>query len=188
MKKTTKKMAFIAIFAAVNFVVFSYCKIDIPLQSGHVAIHVANAIVVVSALLLGPVEGGLAGAIGLSIADILDPRYITSAPKTFLLKFFIGFIAGTCAKKMKLNEAQNKKEMNRTVLISAVAGLGFNVIFDPLIGYLYKHYILQLNADTAKIVTAWASGVTLFNAIVCIFVTLILYTALHKSFEAIFRK
>ena len=52
-------MAFIAIFAAINYVVFSYLKIDIPLAAGSsVAIHVANAIVVVSAFLLGPVEGG----------------------------------------------------------------------------------------------------------------------------------
>ena len=70
-------MAFIAIFAAINYVVFSYLKIDIPLAAGSsVAIHVANAIVVVSAFLLGPVEGGVAGAIGLSIADLLDPRYV----------------------------------------------------------------------------------------------------------------
>ena len=74
-------MAFIAIFAAINYVVFSYLKIDIPLAAGSsVAIHVANAIVVVSAFLLGPVEGGVAGAIGLSIADLLDPRYVASAP------------------------------------------------------------------------------------------------------------
>ena len=54
-------MAFIAIFAAINYVVFSYLKIDIPLAAGSsVAIHVANAIVVVSAFLLGPVEGGVA--------------------------------------------------------------------------------------------------------------------------------
>ena len=84
MKKNTKTLAHIAIFAALNYAVFSYGKIDIPLTGGSsVAIHVANAVVVVSALLLGPVEGGIAGAVGLSIADLLDPRYVTSAPKTF---------------------------------------------------------------------------------------------------------
>ena len=94
-------MAFIAIFAAINYVVFSYLKIDIPLAAGSsVAIHVANAIVVVSAFLLGPVEGGVAGAIGLSIADLLDPRYVASAPKTFFLKFCIGYLAGKVGQKL----------------------------------------------------------------------------------------
>ena len=102
MKGNTKKLAFMAIFAAVNYVVFSYGKIDIPLAAGSsVAIHVANAIVVVSAFLLGPVEGGVAGAIGLSIADILDPRYVASAPKTFFLKFCIGFFSGNASQKLK---------------------------------------------------------------------------------------
>lgn len=88
-------MAFIAIFAAINYIVFSYLKIDIPLAAGSsVAIHVANAIVVVSAFLLGPAEGGVAGAIGLSIADLPDPRYVASAPKTFFLKFCIGYLSG----------------------------------------------------------------------------------------------
>ena len=54
-------MAFIAIFAAINYIVFSYLKIDIPLAAGSsVAIHVANALVVVAALVLGPAAGGVA--------------------------------------------------------------------------------------------------------------------------------
>ena len=67
MNKNIKKFALIAMFAAVSFVVFTYGRIDIPLAAGSkVSIHIANAIIVVCAFLLGPVEGGLAGAIGLS--------------------------------------------------------------------------------------------------------------------------
>lgn len=189
MKKSTKMMAFISIFAAVNFVVFSYGKIDIPLAAGSsVAIHVANAIVVVSALLLGPVEGGIAGAIGLSIADLLDPRYVASAPKTFLLKFCIGFIAGTVAKKMNLSKAEDHRSSLKIVIISAACGLGFNVIFDPIIGYLFKRYILRVGAEAASIILAWTGGVTLFNAIICIFVSAALYMVLRKPFASLFRK
>lgn len=189
MKKTTKTMAFIAIFAAVNYVVFSYGKIDIPLVAGSsVAIHIANAVVVVSALLLGPVEGGIAGAIGLSLADIMDPRYVASAPKTFLLKFCIGFIAGKVAQKMGLHKAQDNRSVIRITALSAIAGLGFNVIFDPIVGYLFKRYILRVGADAAAIIMAWSGGVTAFNAVVCVFVSVILYLALRKPFGSIFRK
>ena len=189
MKKTTKTMAFIAIFAAVNYVVFSYGKIDIPLAAGSsVAIHVANAVVVVSALLLGPVEGGIAGAIGLSLADLLDPRYVVSAPKTFLLKFCIGWISGTLAKKLQLFKAQDNRAAARIAALCAAAGLSFNVIFDPIIGYLFKRYILRVGAEAASIILAWTGGVTLFNAVICVGVSVILYLALRKPFAQIIRK
>ena len=119
-------MAFIAI-AAINYVVFSYLKIDIPLAAGpSVAIHVANAIVVVSAFLLGPVEG--AGAIGLSIADLLDPRYVASARRHFseILHRL------SCWKKWTeagLNRAEDNRQAMKIAAVSAAAGLGFNVIF-----------------------------------------------------------
>lgn len=182
-------MAFIAIFAAVDYAIFTFAKIDIPLAAdSSVAIHLANATVVLSGLLLGPIEGGIAGAIGLSIADVLDPRYITSAPKTFFLKFMIAFIAGTVAKKMGLEKADNKKEKTRICFISAACGLGFNVIFDPIIGYLFKKYILQVGAEAASIILAWTGGVTAFNAVICLFVSVALYMALYKPFQNIANK
>ena len=188
MNKSTKKLAHIAIFAAVNYAVFSYGKIDIPLAAGSsVAIHAANAIVVVSALLLGPVEGGIAGAVGLSLADIMDPRYIASAPKTFLLKFCIGFISGTIAKKMNLSKASDTKNAAMITAVSAAAGLGFNVIFDPIIGYLFKRFILGIEADAAAIILAWSGGVTAFNAVVCLFISVLLYLAFRKPFANINR-
>lgn len=176
-------MAFIAIFAAINYVVFSYLKIDIPLAAGSsVAIHVANAIVVVSAFLLGPVEGGVAGAIGLSIADLLDPRYVASAPKTFFLKFCIGYLAG----KVGLNRAEDNRQAMKIAAVSAAAGLGFNVIFDPIIGYLFKRFILGINAEAAAIILTWTGGVTAFNAVICVFVSALLYMALRKPFASIY--
>lgn len=185
---STKKIAFIAIFAAVNYVVFSYGKIDIPLAAGSsVAIHVANAVVVVSAFLLGPVEGGIAGAIGLSIADVLDPRYVASAPKTFLLKFCIGFISGKVAEKCHLAEIKDAKKALGVSMLSAAAGLIFNVIFDPILGYLFKRYLLGVGAEAASIILTWTGGVTAFNAVICVFVSGILYMALRKPFARINR-
>ena len=52
------------------------------------------------ALLIGGVYGGAAGAIGMTIADLTDPAYISSAPKTFVLKFIIGLVAGIGAYTM----------------------------------------------------------------------------------------
>lgn len=185
MNKAIKKTALIALFAAVSFAVFSYGRIDIPLAAGSkVSIHVANAVVVLCALLLGPVEGGLAGAIGLSFADILDPVYIVSAPKTFFCKFMIGLISGLVGHKLfNISKIEDKKKLTVAAFVSSIAGLGFNVIFDPLIGYVFKRYILQIGEVSANFILAWTSGVTLFNAVICVFIASLLYMALRKPFN-----
>ena len=180
MKKNTRTMAFIAIFAAINYVVFSYLKIDIPLAAGSsVAIHVANAVVVVSAFLLGPVEGGIAGAIGLSIADLLDPRYVASTPKTFFLKFCIGYISGKVGQKLGLAKAENSRQAIKIAAVSAIAGLGFNVIFDPLLGYYYK--LLILGKPAAELILKWNIASTSINAVTSAVASVVIYMPLRSA-------
>ena len=183
MNNRSRMIVFTAMFAVINYIAFTYGKITIPISAGtSTAIHIANAIVVLSAWFLGPVYGGLSGAIGLTIADLFDPVYITSAPKTFLLKFCIGFIAGIIAEKMGLKYATQRSDIIRITSISALAGLGFNVVFDPIVGYLYRNYILGIPQEAAKIIATWVAGTTAINAIICVFVSVILYLALYKSF------
>ena len=179
----TRKLVFTAMFAVINYVAFTYGKITIPVTAGtSTAIHIANAVVVLSAWFLGPIYGGLSGAVGLSIADVFDPRYITSAPKTFLLKFLIGFIAGSLANRFRLREKEERKEIISITAISAAAALGFNVIADPIVGYFYRKYLLGIPQEAAKIIATWVAGSTAINAVVCTIISVILYLALYKSF------
>ena len=179
----TRKLVFTAMFAVINYVAFTYGKITIPVTAGtSTAIHIANAVVVLSAWFLGPIYGGLSGAVGLSIADVFDPRYITSAPKTFLLKFLIGFIAGTLANRFRLREKEERKEIISITAISAAAALGFNVVADPIVGYFYRKYLLSIPQEAAKIIATWVAGSTAINAVVCTIISVILYLALYKSF------
>ena len=67
--------------------VFTFLQIKITLPGGDAtSIHLGNAVCVLGALLLGGVCGGLGGAIGMTIGDLLDPVYVIYAPKTFLLE------------------------------------------------------------------------------------------------------
>ena len=87
---TVVKLAETALLAALCYVSFTFLQIKIPVPGGDAtSIHIGNAFCVLAALLLGGVYGGLSGAIGMGIADIMDPVYITGAPKTFVLKFCI---------------------------------------------------------------------------------------------------
>ena len=184
-----KYLTYTVMFIAVNYVAFAYGKINIQITPGQsTASHIANAVVVLSSWLLGPVYGGLAGAIGLSLADLMDPRYITSAPKTFIMKFMIGFIAGMIARKMNLKDKDDKKEIIKITTISSVAGLGFNVIVDPVFGYLYKQYVLGMPQEIASIVMSWSRSITAINAVICVVVAVVLYLSLYKPFRTIFKE
>ena len=108
---TIMKLAETALLAALCFVSFTFLQIKIPVPGGDAtSLHIGNAFCVMGALLLGGWYGGLAGAIGMTIADIMDPVYITVAPKTFILKLCIGLITGLVAHKIaKINESHDKK-------------------------------------------------------------------------------
>ncbi|MCR5066771.1 MAG: ECF transporter S component [Erysipelotrichaceae bacterium] len=186
MNNSVKKLTYTAMMAVVCYVVFSYGRIDIPLAGGKsTAIHLANAVVVVAGWLLGPVPGGLAGAIGLSIADVLDPRYITSAPKTFLMKFLIGFIAGKLAERLKLDEKESRGEIIKCCTVSAGLALLFNVIFDPIIGYFYKIWLLKIPAEMAAILATWSAGITALNAAICTLAAVLVYQAFYREFRVL---
>ena len=134
--QTVIKLAQTALLAALCYVSFTYLQIKIPMPGGDAtSIHIGNAFCVLAALLLGGLYGGLAGAIGMGIADIMDPIYITGAPKTFFLKLCIGLIVGLVAHRIaRINESTDKKYVWKWSLIASIAGLGFNVIADPLAG------------------------------------------------------
>ena len=140
---TVFKLVATALMAALCYVSFTYLKIPIPTISGDMtALHIGNAFCVLAALMLGGVYGGVAGSLGMTIADILDPVYITSAPKTFVLKLCIGLIAGFVAHKIAhITENHDTKYIMKWTAISSICGLGFNVIFDPIVGYLYKVFL-----------------------------------------------
>ena len=94
----------------------------------------------------------------MGIADLMDPVYITGAPKTFVLKFCIGLITGLVAHKIaKINESTDKKYVFKWSVIASVAGLAFNVVSDPIVGYFYKQYILGQPQELAQALAKMAS-------------------------------
>lgn len=173
-----------ALLAALCYIGFQYFKIPIPVGTEKTALHIGNTFCVLAALLLGGLWGGLAGSIGMTIAD-LTSDYVTSAPKTLLLKLCIGLIVGFVAHKIfHISKEHNKKKILRIAIISSTCGMAFNVVADPLVGYFYKRYILNIPADVASIWAKIGASTTLVNAIAAVIVAVILYTALRPALLA----
>ena len=177
----TKKLIQTALLAALCFVSFTFLQIKIPLPGGDASsLHIGNAFCVLASLLLGGLYGGLAGAIGMTIADILDPVYIIVAPKTFLLKLCIGLITGLIAHNYaKISESNDKKYIFKWSIIAAVGGLAFNVVADPVVGYFYKQYILGQPQEAASILAKLSTVTTFVNSVVSVMLVTLIYNVLR---------
>lgn len=180
---TILKLAETALLAALCYVSFTFLQIKIPVPGGDAtSLHIGNTFCVLGALLLGGWYGGLAGSIGMTIADLMDPVYITVAPKTFVLKLCIGLITGLVAHRIaKINESTDKKYVFKWSLIASVAGLAFNVVADPIVGYFYKQYILGQPQQLADALAKMSAVATFVNAVVSVILVCIIYNALRPA-------
>jgi len=181
---TTRKIVFAALMAALCYIGFSYFRIDIPVGTEKTAFHLGNVFCVLAALLIGGFWGGMSGAIGMTIAD-LTTGYVTSAPKTFLLKLCIGLISGFVAHKVLHISNVEKRRLPLPVatVLSCTAGMAFNVVADPVVGYFYKTYLLGIPQEAASIWAKMGAVTTLVNAIVAVVVATVFYLALHPALK-----
>ena len=175
------KLTLTALMAALSYVVFTFLQIKIALPGGDAtSLHLGNAVCVLGALLLGGVYGGLGGAIGMTIGDLLDPVYIIYAPKTFLLKFCIGLITGLVAHKIgKISTSNDTTHVLKWTVIASICGMVFNMIFDPLVGYFYKRVIIGKPA--AEVTLAWNIAATSSNAVLSVIAAVAIYMALRPA-------
>ena len=156
------------------------------MNSSGSSFHLGNTFTALTALLLDGVSGGLAGAIGLALADIFagDPGY---AITTFVLKFIIGVICGLVAHKAFKLRDQKPSGQGRyliSVIVSAASGLLANVITDPFLGYFRNIYIFGQEATLASAVAKITSGVTLVNSLLSTVCAVVLYLALRPALDA----
>lgn len=182
-KDTIMKWAQTALLAALCYVSFTFLQIKIPVPGGDAtSLHIGNAFCVLAALLLGGGYGGLAGAVGMTIADLMDPVYIVGAPKTFVLKLCIGLITGLVAHRIaRINESHDKKYILKWSTLASVCGLAFNVVADPVVGYFYKRYILGQPQEMADVLMKLSAVTTLVNAVVSVILVVVLYHVLRPA-------
>lgn len=182
-KPNITRLAQAGLLAALCYIGFAFFKIDIPVGTEKTAFHFGNVFCVLAALLLGGFWGGLAGAVGMTIGD-LTTTYVTSAPKTFLLKLCIGLIVGFVAHKIfKLSEDHDAKYVTRVTLLSTICGMAFNVVADPVVGYFYKTYLLGVPQDLAALLAKINTGTTAVNALLAVILASVFYLALRPALK-----
>jgi len=176
-----KKIAYAGLMAALCFVGYSVFP---AISASGTKVHIGNAFVILGALLLGGLYGGLAGAIGLSLADILG-GYAASAPRTFICKLVMGVIVGVIAHKLaNISENHPKGYILKWSSIAAIGALAFNCVFEPALKYVW-FTLLTPNAEKAesaiKALLAITTYATIINAVINSVIAIILYNALRPA-------
>ena len=172
------KISVIGLMAALCYVAFTFLQIKIPTPGGMTSFHLGNTFCVLAALLLGGIPGGLAGAIGMGIADLLDPTYVIVAPKTIILKMGIGIVTGLIAHKVMHIQHKEGKDLVKAVVISSFIGMAFNVVGEPIFSYFYTSFILGATDKAAKALASWNAMTTGVNAILAVIISSSLYIAI----------
>lgn len=131
MRFALKDLSIVAMFTGVVCVATVILKIDIPATHGF--FNVGDSMVYVTALLFGPIIGGIAGGLGSSLADVLlgFPFY---APGTFVVKGVEGLIVGYLGHKVR-------PKMEASVKWDAL-GVSLGVSLGGIVCYLgFTYYI-----------------------------------------------
>ncbi len=132
-------ISMIGIFTALNFVITYWIQIPIPATGGY--INIGDITVMFTALLFGPIIGGIAGGLGPMLADIFSP-YIIYAPATVVIKGIEGFLIGLIS---------NPKDCKGRVSYRDIIAVLIGGILIPLGYFVYEAFILGLGVAVALV-------------------------------------
>jgi uncharacterized membrane protein len=170
------KLTLAAMFAALALICFSVFRIEIPLGGGLPAkIYVGSAFIMLSAWLLGSKYGGLTGAVGLTLGDLLA-GYAASAPPTFAAKLIFGLACGFMAHQLlHLSQAHTKKSIYIRALSAGLLASLVNVATEPFIRWSFKIYILGFPEAVASISAINCAVAMAVNALPSAIIASLLY-------------
>ena len=81
------------------------------------------------------------------------------------------------------DEKHSKRYTTVATVLSCTAGMAFNVVADPLVGYFYKMYIMGVPQKAADAWAKMGAATTLVNAIIAVISASILYAALRPALK-----
>lgn len=120
-KKTTFYLVLIALFSALVFVV-TYL---LPVPIGVVGyVNFGDAVIFIASMVLGPVGGMVAGAVGSTLADVFL-GYVTYAPFTFFVKGAEGLVCGLLYGKALFGKKSWVRRAVSMTVAGVVATLGY---------------------------------------------------------------
>ena len=172
----------IGVLAACVFVLTKFISIPIPSPLGKTALSVGNAMCILSALLFGPLTGGLAAGIGNALVDLSDPAWAPEFWITFINKFLMAFVAGIIMHKVPVI-ASKVPEKFRAWLAGFCGALTYCVLYvtKNIISGIYVKGFTPAVAIGETL--ALKLPVTFVNAVIALACGALLYFALKSPLQ-----
>lgn len=153
---TVYDMTAIGVMAAIVFVLTYFVRIPIPTPAGETNLKIANAFCLLAGILFGGTRGGLAAGFGSMLFDLLNPKYIASAPFTLINFFIMAFVCGIIA-----NRKGKPLALPRIIGGSAAGAFSYVALY---IGKSVLERTLETTGFTSLLFSA--TGAEAFNAAV----------------------
>ena len=131
-------IVFVGVLAAMVYVVTLF---RFPLLGSKV--HFANAVCLLSGMLLGPVLGGMAAGIGSALFDAFTGYDFINVLITFVSKFAMAWV---CGKVMDAT-AKGRHRFDRTLLASVAGALTYVALY-MLKTYVYQRFVYGFPLET----------------------------------------
>lgn len=122
----TKRLVQTAVLTALACVLTIVPKV--PIGGGYV--HFGDTVIYITAIMLGPVSGAIAGAVGHSLADFFSGFAVFCLP-TFIIKAVMGFIIG----KIVYNHTDIKRFILGAIAVFIIVTGGYFIAEIPLLGW-----------------------------------------------------
>lgn len=142
---TTKKITYTGIMMALVFLGTYIIKIPTPLTGGY--IHLGDAFVFLSGLILGPLYGALAAGIGSALSDLLG-GYSGWILPTLIIKSLMAAFIGILAMKK-----DNRKVILLIGSLFSVFWIGFNFLMRSILSSNITENSSSIIPDVAGITT-----------------------------------
>ncbi len=171
-KITVKEITRIGIMAAAVYAASAFLQISIPTAIDNTRLHMGNVMCLLSGMLLGPLQGGLAAGIGSLFFDLTNPAYIASAPFTFCFKFVMAWICGKIA-------SGSSAHLKRRYVIGGIAGAFAYVALYLSKSFVEHRFVIGLPMEAVMLAVTQKAVVSSVNAVLACMVAVPLGLALR---------
>lgn len=150
-----KKLVLNGLMIALVILATYFTRIPTPLPGGY--FNLGDSVIMLAAILLGPVSGFAAGAVGSAAADLMAGAFMF-APITFIVKGLEGVTVGLFTYKMrKAGELKHGRLIAGVLAGAAVMILGYFLAEAFLLGLFNKAF--GLTAAAAEILFNGMQGI-----------------------------
>ncbi len=143
-------------------------------------VHFANAVCLLSGMLLGPVLGGVAAGLGSALFDAFNGGYgIVEILITFVSKFAMAWVCGLIMGAA----GKRRMKLDRTVIASVAGALTYVALY-MLKTFIYQRFVYGFPLDAVGVTMGSKLIPSLINAGVAVVAAPIFYHAVLPALRA----